>query len=190
MSLSPQGIAGTGISGKREQADFYPTPPLATEALFRMEKFDGSVWEPASGNGAMSVVIEKYNPCVSSDIRTNDFKIYGECGVDFLTQMQGRADNIITNPPFKFALEFVEQAKKLATKKIAMLLKLNFLESAGRYQMFKDQDFPLASVYVFSKRLNFFPATLEKTAASGVLAYAWYVWDKDHKGKAVLDWIM
>jgi len=65
-------IVGANIRGDRQESDFYPTPPETTEPLFKFEKFDGNVWECASGDGSMSKVIEKYNPCFSSDIRTDD----------------------------------------------------------------------------------------------------------------------
>jgi hypothetical protein len=50
-----------GYSKDRKEADFYPTPTNATEALFRVEKFEGNVLEPACGDGAMSEIIKKYN---------------------------------------------------------------------------------------------------------------------------------
>ena len=29
----------------------------------------------------------------------------------------------------------------------------------------------------------------EKMKNSGMIAYAWYVWDKDYKGKPTIEWI-
>jgi len=40
-----------GFGKNRDSADFYPTPPQTTEALFKREKFDGLVWECACGDG-------------------------------------------------------------------------------------------------------------------------------------------
>jgi len=94
-------------------------------------------------------------------------------------------ENIITNPPYVIAQDFIEKAKIQATNKIAMLLKLNFLEGIGRYQMFKDKFFPLKCVYIFCKRVSF-----ENKGSSGMLAYAWYVWEKNYQEKPYLDWIL
>ena len=43
----------------RQKDDFYPTPPEATIALLNSEKFgEGTIWECACGNGAMSKVLK------------------------------------------------------------------------------------------------------------------------------------
>jgi hypothetical protein len=34
--------------------DFYPTPEWATELLLMHEKFKGTIWEPACGEGDMA----------------------------------------------------------------------------------------------------------------------------------------
>ena len=173
-----------GYSNHRAELDFYPTPPYITEALMQKEKFAGEIWECASGHGDMSKVLAKYNSVISSDIRPDG---YGLKGTDFLMS-SNHTDNIVTNPPFDKALEFVERAKMLADKKIAFLLKLVFLESAKRLPMFLDTEFPLARVYVFSKRVNFWGGTVE-SKGGGTIAFAWFVWDKEHKGKPIIDWI-
>jgi len=175
-----------GFSTDRAEADFYPTPPEATEELFRREFFEGEVWECASGDGSMSKVIEKYNHCYSSDLQTKDW-IYGDKGIDFLTS-QRKTDFIITNPPYRFAKEFVLKAKRTASKKIAMLLKLVFLESSGRYEMFQDEEFPLKTVYVFCKRVNIYKNGIVGKN-SGLIAYAWFVWDKEYSGQPMVEWI-
>lgn len=180
--MNVQSIVGSG--NNRDEHDFYPTPPEVTEALFARESFIGTVLEPASGNGSMSKVIEKYHPCISSDIRPEG---YGIGNINFLTSSQ-QADNIITNPPYKLAKEFVEHAKVLSSRKVAMFLKLVFLEGQGRYQMFQDQEFPLATVYVFSKRVALAKST-DTRKHSGLIAYAWFIWDKEHKGQATIQWI-
>lgn len=173
-----------GFGTNRDSADFYPTPPQTTEALFTREVFDGLVWECASGDGSMAKVIEQYNECVSSDIRADD-TIYGERGVDFLNEYR-EVPNIITNPPYRLAYKFVERALLLAEKKVAMLLKLVFLEGSSRYYMFKKS--PLKTVYVFCKRQPIWIRG-EVGQNSGLIAYAWFVWDKAYNGKPYIDWI-
>lgn len=173
-----------GFGYNRDKYDFYPTPPSATEALFSKEKFDGMVWECASGNGSMSKVIEKYNQCFSSDIRT-DNGVYGAKEIDFLKTLFP-FPNIITNPPYKLAERFVYHALELPTIKVAMFLKLVFLESSSRYKLFKTT--PLKIVYVFSKRQTLSPRG--EVTTGGLIAYAWFVWDKSYSGKPMLDWIL
>lgn len=38
----------------REKDDFYPTPPAAVRALLSVETFEGAIWEPACGDGAIA----------------------------------------------------------------------------------------------------------------------------------------
>lgn len=187
MTLKANGLTGHKNGGEREKDDFYPTPPHATIALLERERFVGGIWEPACGDGAISkVLIERGFKVFSSDLYDRG---YGKSGIDFITyEPKHKVPNIITNPPYKLGQEFVEKALKVTKRKVAMLFKLNFLESERRYELFKNT--PLKTVYVFSKRLNFYSGTLEKTAKSGVLAYAWYVWDYDYDGKPTLDWIL
>lgn len=184
-----KGTSIVGYGENRESSDFYPTPEYVTEALLEREKFVGSIWEPASGDGSMSKVLEKYYGNVtSSDIRTGK-DVYGYQGIDFLTTPISKTHNIVTNPPFKYGKDFVIQAKKIACFKIAMFLKLSFLEGAKRHDFFKDKDFPLKKIYVFSKRVTLSPKGIVPKN-KGLIAYAWYVWDKEHEGEATINWIL
>ena len=180
---NPLSIVGFGKN--RADSDFYPTPRETTLALFKREKFDGNVWECAVGGGDMAQVIREFNPiCYGSDIR-NDEQVQGEKGIDFL-KTNKQFENIITNPPYNLAQEFVEHALKCANKKVAMLLKLVFLESVGRYDMFKNS--PLNKVYVFCRRQKIYAnGIIGKNA--GLIAYAWFVWDKGYTGKPTIEWI-
>jgi len=177
-------VGSSRSNGEREENDFYPTPPEATISLMEREKFSGLVWECACGDGSMSKVIAEYNPVKSTDLVDRG---YGNSGIDFLEQID-EVDNIITNPPYKLAKEFVLHAKRTATKKIAMLCKLVFLESSGRYDMWQDTKFPLKTVYVFCKRVPIYKSGITMKN-SGLIAYAWFVWDKNYVGKPQIEWI-
>ena len=88
-----------GTSAGRPDHDFYPTPRNAVEELLKVEKFDGDIWEPACGDGAISKVLEEYGHTVySTDLIDRG---YGHTGAeyDFLTYKHP-SNNIITNPPF------------------------------------------------------------------------------------------
>ena len=176
---------GDGKPENRQKEDFYPTPPEATYSLLDREKFIGNIWECACGDGAISKILEekKYN-VYSSDLIDRG---YGDTGIDFLKTYR-RTDNIITNPPFKLGTEFVYQACHLASKKVAMLCRINFLEGVARGKMFKNT--PLKNVYVFSRRITFInPDSGKKSHGGGMLAFAWFIWEKDYNGKPTIDWI-
>ena len=52
---SPSRIrAGATPEKRRAPFEFYPTPPAAIRALLAAERFEGSIWEPACGNGAIA----------------------------------------------------------------------------------------------------------------------------------------
>lgn len=163
--------------------DFYPTPTWATFALIDNERFDGEIWECACGNGATSEVLRRAgNHVVSSDLFDRG---YGERGHDFLTSKR-QAANIVTNPPFHSAEGFVARGLDLATAKFALLLRLAFLEGAGRTRNIFHKR-PPARVWVFSERITFYPKGAD-VAGTGTTAYAWFVWDTMHQGQTELRW--
>lgn len=163
--------------------DFFPTPAWATFALIDNESFEGGIWEPACGNGAMSEVLEKTGcPIVSSDLYKRGF---GEPGIDFLSNDR-TADNIITNPPYNSAEGFVASGVAKARRKFALLLRLAFLEGANRANTIFYRN-PPSRVWVFSERITFYPAGAE-VKGSGTTAYAWFVWDKNAQGPTELKW--
>lgn len=164
--------------------DFYPTPKWATEALIDVEEFNGSIWEPACGDGEMSEVLQrKGNRVFSSDLYDRSF---GEVGVDFLESNE-QFDNVVTNPPYNSAESFIHHARKVTRKKFAFLLRLAFLEGANRQRTIFS-DFPPTRVWVFSERITFYPKGADRKG-SGTTAYAWFVWDTEDIGTTELKWI-
>lgn len=103
--------AQTPDAENREVDDFYPTWPAATRALLTRETFVGRIWEPACGEGDMS----KELLAAGYDVTSTDLidRGYGEGGRDFLMEWQPRAENIVTNPPFREAEAFIERALML-----------------------------------------------------------------------------
>ena len=123
-----------GYSANREKNDFYATPEESTEKLLNVVTFRGNIYEPCCGQGHISKVLIKHGYKVfSSDLVDRG---YGTPRVDFLMETQ-KHDNIVTNPPFKNALEFAERALELSRYKVALLLKLSFLEGVARRNFFK-----------------------------------------------------
>lgn len=164
---------------------FIPPPPKCVEMLMEREKFNGVVLEPACGDGSMSKIIEKYNVCKSGDLIDRGF---GSVGIDFLSDFyQVKGENIITNPPYKLAKEFLLKSLETANEKVAFFMRLSFLESKERYQIFKK--YPPKIVYVLSARPEIYKNGI-KTKNSGMVAYCWIVWDKTLNNKnTIIDWI-
>ena len=98
-----------------------------------------------------------------------------------------RYPNIITNPPFKLAKEFILRSLEITDNKVAMFLRLAFLESQSRKKELFDP-FPPARVWVFSKRLTLW-INGDKPTSSGTMAFCWMVWDKEYNDKTELKWL-
>ena len=164
--------------------DFYPTPKWATYALIDNETFEGEIYEPACGDGAMSEVLKTTGNIVYSvDLYDRG---YGPSGVDF-RYCQIMFDNIVTNPPYNCAEQFINNALKIYRNKIAFLLRLAFLEGANREKTLFSVN-PPNRVWVFSERITFYQKGAERKG-SGTTAYAWFVWDKQAPNRSEIRWI-
>lgn len=92
----------------REEHDFYATFPEAIDRLFEVEKFPDTIWEPACGMGHLSKrMIELGKKVHSTDLINRG---YGTGGVDFLKATGNPYGAVITNPPYKIVLEFIEKS--------------------------------------------------------------------------------
>lgn len=201
-NLARKGMSGTSLAGmsttrERVEHDFYATPEYATRAILDEIRLNGSILEPAAGQGHISKVLKEYYPdneVVSTDLvaRSDKFGISIQSGIDFLTYDYGRKfDNVITNPPFDKAQEFIEKALMIANEKVIMFAKIQFLEGTKRRKMF--ENVPLKYVYVFSKRVNVLrngEALDEKGKPwAGTMCFAWYVFEKGYEGEPIIKWL-
>lgn len=174
---------------EREKNDYYATEPRAVELLLELEKFTPHVWECACGEGHISEVLKEHGYKVySTDLIDRG---YGEGNIDFFKVTQENTKDIITNPPYKFAKEFVEHALEISADgtKIAMFLKLTFLESKARRKLF--EKYPPKVIYVSSSRLQCAKNGDFEKFSKGVgtaMAYGWYIWEKGYKGETVVRW--
>lgn len=176
--------------GEREKYDYYATDPIAVEELLKVETFNNYVWECAYGEGHIGDVLEN-----------NGYKVYKTDIVersrpldkilDFIKfeNKKLRKVDIVTNPPYKYAKEFVEKSLDIIENgcKVAMLLKLTFLESKSRRELFETN--PPKYIYVFSKRITCAINGEFDKISSSAIAYAWFVWVKGYKGNTIIKWI-
>lgn len=181
---------------EREELDFYATDPKAMELLLEKETFSKTIWEPACGQGHLSkVLIEKGYNVIESDIvdrgRGNhliDFLNIHKCPNNLIVSDSLKFD-IITNPPYSKALEFVEKSLELVENgsKVAMFLRLSFLEGKKRGEFFKK--FPPKYVYVASGRIQCAKNGDFNLLKSGTaVAHAWFIWEKGFKGEPIIRW--
>jgi hypothetical protein len=192
-------IMGAGIDRKedREENDFYATDPKALELLLDQLWKDGimlskNVWEPACGSGNLSKVLEQRGySAFNTDLinRGYENQHLAKSFFEFDKEWDG---DILTNPPYKLAVEFINHSLKLVKEGcyVIMFLKVQFLESQKRYDsLFKNN--PPKYVYVFSNRvdtaMNGEFEKYKKCAPS--TCYAWFIWEKGYKGEPVIRWL-
>lgn len=178
-------VTSTHTTEKREINDYYATDPKAVELLLEKEKFSINLLEPSCGEGHISKVLSEHGYNVtSSDLISRGF---GNTQ-DFFDYKYFNG-NIITNPPYKVALDFVKHSLEIIPdgNKVAMFLKIQFLESKSRRIFF--DEFPPKKIYVASSRLICAMNGEFDKYKSSAACYAWFVWEKGYAGKPEIDWI-
>jgi len=177
---------------KRAELEFYVTPPEATRALLSMEEFEGSIWEPACGNGAISKELTNAGyDMVSTDLA---YRGFGKSGVDFLKTDTPLAKNIVTNPPYGthgLADAFIRRAlihTKKTGGKVAMLLNLRSLCHPRRHQKFIKT--PPSAIYAIDELICWtYGKPTSKFTRIAKQQYYWMVWDSKHEGKPRFWWL-
>lgn len=178
---------GTSTHGltPREENDYYATEPKAVELLLEKEEFNQNILECACGEGHISkVLMNKGYKVTSTDLIDRNF---GEIKNFF--EYDYYDGDIVTNPPYNQATQFVKHALQIVKKgnKVAMFLKLQFLEGKERSIFFKEN--PPKKIYVASGRLNCAKNGDFYKYKSSAVCYAWFVWVKGYKGNPEIDWI-
>ena len=175
---------------ERETNDFYATDSIAIDVLLEKAELSHRVWECACGEGHLSKRLSE----LGYEVKSTDliYRGFGVGGVDFLLCEDLFAGDIITNPPYKYAKEFVEHALTLIPdgNKVFMFLKLQFLEGKARRKLFDKGE--LKTLYVSSSRIlcakNGDFSEMREGGGSAV-AYGWYEFEKGYKGDPVIKWI-
>lgn len=157
--------------------EFFPTPVWAArvggELIQQLDPGRWICWEPACGQAHMAHGLADH----FVHIWASDIHDHGEGEVrDFLDESDAgpTCDWIVTNPPFAKAADFVRLGLKRARRGVAILARLSFLESAGRYPLF----FGETRLTAFAPFFERVPMTLGRwdPQASTATAYAWFVW--------------
>lgn len=176
------------VPEEREAFDYYATNPKAVEMLLELEQFAPVIWEPACGEGHISKVLQAHGyQVISTDLV---YRGFGDPEpLDFLKEtLDGFEGDIITNPPYSTGLEFVQRALESVRPggKVAMFLKVQFLEGQKRGAFFKNT--PPRIVYISRSRLACYKNGDMSVKPESAIAYAWYVWEKGFTGDPVIKW--
>lgn len=164
--------------------DFYPTPAIAVQALMRVVELPRTIWEPCCGDGAIVKVLREAGHTVIAQDLVDWGCPDSRTGIDFLTVMAPPSgfDTILTNPPYKYAQEFITKALALVPR-VIMLLRIAFIESESRRQLFEAG---FAGYYPFRNRLPMMHRHdfQGKRNESSAMGYAWFEFNRNHRGAA------
>lgn len=177
--------------GNRQENDLYCTDPVAVELLMELEQWSRAIpiWECANGLGHLSNKLDELNYAV---IRTDKYD-YGipNCNLlDFLLFKSSNPIpmNILTNPPYKYANEFIEKGMEILAEgyKLALFLPIRYLEGKARKHLFTK--YPPKTIYVSSSRIKCaINGNFDETKSSAV-CYCWMLWEKGWNGETILKW--
>ena len=173
--------------GIREENDFYATDPLAGELLLEILPELNNIWECACGEGHLAKVFNSAGKLAKATDLIN--RGYGDVENFLLCSESYRNGDIVTNPPYIYAKQFVEHALSLVDtgRYVCMFLKVLFLEGKARKKLFSQ--YPPKTVYISSSRINCAKNGDFKSYTSSAIAYAWFVWLKGYQGKTIVEWI-
>lgn len=170
----------------RNLDDWYCEPIKATVALLGAERFWGVIVDPACGQGNIP------RTCQAAGLDCRGFDLvnrgYSQDPVDFMAADYSWADHIVSNPPYDLLEPFVLKAIAEAKHKVAILVRLAWLEGDGRFKRIFEPH-PPARILVFRNRISCPPGGVDMPAKGGAVAYCWVVWDRDHRGAPHLEWI-
>jgi hypothetical protein len=181
----------------RNTDDWYVEPEWCSRRLFEEEQFEGAIWDPACGLGRIvRSAIDAGHAVRASDIEfrqsTDDEVDDLKAVADFRTCTEV-ADNIVTNPPFNIARQFVLHALALARNKVAVVFPTASLNAAagpkkGRWIV----GTPLRRVWLMSPRPSMPPGHVLAAGgkpSGGKVDYAWLVWEHGYTGATELRWL-
>ena len=184
-------MLGVNPNAERETNDFYATNPKALKLLLNQLKedniiLDNNIWECSCGQGHLSKELLRNGYNVTSSDLIN--RGYGETK-DFLKCINAVEGDILTNPPFKLAEDFIEKAMSLLAtgNKLILFLKIQFLEGQKRNKLFKR--FPPKYVYVHSSRQQCSKNADFEHLHATTQFYAWYIFEKGYMSDTILRWL-
>ena len=168
---------------ERDEHEFYREPEWAVLGLLDVQRFTSPVWDPACGRGTVCRVFGQNNvTAFGTDLidRGNGESHWWRGTHDFLSGGAASGvpltyQSIVCNPPFDLAADFLRIALRLATHKVAFLLRLAWLEGIGRRWVFDET--PLAAIHPFAARVSMPPGDIDIPAKGGAVAFMWAVWD-------------
>jgi hypothetical protein len=178
-----------------KKLEAFETPRWAIESILDVEVTTRRILDPCSGLGVIAKTCQDRGlSAIALDIvewgihfpEQNDFFFPTVCDFfDFTDDLSHVT--VVMNPPFSKACEFVDHAHRLGARKVICFQRQAWRESTGRRKWWENN--PPARVWVCGARAPCWRFDLlgsEKAEkSSSPTSYAWYVWERGHKGAEV-----
>lgn len=177
---------------ERVEHDFYATPTEEVENILNYETLVGNILEPCCGMGHMvhGIINKGYTNIMATDLIDRG---YGITGLDFLKEDYPYTENInsiVINPPYKTLEAFVKKSLEIATDKVILLSRSQFIEGVSRYKNILKEN-PPSRIYQYVNRITCYKNGDKdsKDNISGI-TYSWFIWDvKSEDKNTYLKWI-
>lgn len=178
---------------ERDIHDWYVEPFECSRALFQTETFQGPIWDPACGFGrivtqARSLGLEAYGSDIVSRSEFCEFT------ADFFDMgTVPTFTNIVTNPPFGRAEEFVRKSIELIPEggKVGAILPIVWLAGFSSKRDWLPVS-PLKKVYPISPRPSMPPGRVIAEGirpGNGTKDFCWLVWQRGYTGQAEVEFL-
>ena len=137
-------------------------------------------------------MIQRGTKVVSTDLV---YRGYGKGDVNFFECgcMPEGCTAIVTNPPYKYATEYVIHGLGLLEERglLCLFLKTTFAEGKERYARIFSVTPPKYVLQCSERVLCAKNGEFEYMQEHGgsAISYAWWVWEKGYTGPTILDWI-
>lgn len=202
---------------ERVQHDYYATDPKCAIDLINFLPELDNIWECACGEGHLAKVFQDFNKLAratdlidrNSGAGVHDF-LKTTLPVKYLTYILESislesldlglplnggfkevvwSGDIVTNPPYNLAEEFLLKAMDLLQddRYYCAFLKLTWLEGKKRRKIF--EKYPPKFVLVYSERQLCARNGEFSKYSSKAIAYCWDIWQKGFKGDTIVKWI-
>jgi hypothetical protein len=169
----------------RETNEHYVEPAWCSERLFEVEAFSGAVHDPCCGLGTIPEAARRAGLTASASDLVD--RGYGRARIEDFFGSTERQDNIVCNPPFKVASQFVLHGLTLTSRKIAIIFPIARLNAAHW-----TAETPLWRVWLLSPRPSMPPGHViaaGRKPGGGKVDFCWLVFERGHQGPVELRWL-
>ncbi len=174
------------LAHQAKAAECYETPRWAAAAILRVELLTRVVLDPCCGTGVLSeAALDAGYVVISQDLHDWGYKP-ATADLDFLRpdfKVPKKDFSVFMNPPFSKACEFIDRARSMRARKIVCFQRQAWRECETRRRWWEEN--PPARVWTCGDRATCWLFTVppqSRTGKSTSTPYAWYVWERGHRG--------